>query len=152
MTPPVALPREHQPVARAPIKLLLGNNGVEHAAGTGVGFPNLPAGPIGNAGHVDGPRLACPPAGRSAAGARVSVALPGDIVKVAASGLTIGIPYFVGATAGSLAPLADLVTGNKVTFAGISISASSIHFRLYSAAGSGNCSLTNLRKLGQTAL
>lgn len=61
-----------------------------------------------------------------AAGARISVARPGAIVTIAASGLTVGIPYFIGNTAGSLDPLADLGTTDKVTFAGISISATRI--------------------------
>lgn len=61
-----------------------------------------------------------------AANARVSVALPGAVVTIAASGLTAGIPYFIGATAGAINPLADLVSTNKVSFAGVTISATQI--------------------------
>ena len=52
------------------------------------------------------------------AGARGSIARPGAIVTVAASGLTVGIPYWIGNAAGALDPLADLGTTDKVTFAG----------------------------------
>lgn len=57
------------------------------------------------------------------AGGRISVARPGAIVTVAASGLTVGIPYFVGNTAGALEALADLGSTDKVTFAGFTRSA-----------------------------
>ncbi len=53
-----------------------------------------------------------------AAGARGSIARPGAIVTVAASGLTVGIPYWIGNAAGALDPLADLGTTDKITFAG----------------------------------
>lgn len=61
-----------------------------------------------------------------AADARASVARPDAIVQIAASGLTVGIPYFIGNTAGSLDPLGDLGSGDKVTFAGLTISAARI--------------------------
>ena len=68
------------------------------------------------------------------ADAKISVARPGAIVKVAASGLTLGIPYFIGNTAGALDPVADLGTTDKVTFAGMTISATQILLRyLYDA-------------------
>lgn len=60
------------------------------------------------------------------ADAKVSVAGSGAIVQVASSGLTVGIPYFISPTAGSLAPYADLGSTNKVTFAGLSISATKL--------------------------
>lgn len=61
-----------------------------------------------------------------AAGARVSIARPGAIVTIAASGLTVGTPYFIGNTAGSLDPVGDLGSTDKVTFAGITISGTRI--------------------------
>jgi hypothetical protein len=61
-----------------------------------------------------------------AAGARVSIARPGAIVTVAASGLTIGVPYFVGATAGTMAPYADLSSGNAVVPCAVSRSATQL--------------------------
>lgn len=60
------------------------------------------------------------------AGARCSVALPGARVTVAASGLTVGVPYFVGPTAGSLAPYGDLGSTNRVVPAALSISATQL--------------------------
>lgn len=60
------------------------------------------------------------------ASARGSIARPDAIVTVAASGLTVGIPYFVGNTAGALDPLGDLGSTDKVTFAGMTISATNI--------------------------
>ena len=62
----------------------------------------------------------------AAAGQRLSVARPGAIVTIAASGLTVGIPYFIGNTAGQLDPLADLGSTDKVTFGGVTISATRI--------------------------
>lgn len=60
------------------------------------------------------------------AGARGSIARPGAIVTIAASGLTVGTPYFIGNTAGSLDLVSDLGTTDKVTFAGVIISATKI--------------------------
>lgn len=71
-----------------------------------------------------------------AAGARGSIARPGAIVTIAASGLTPGVPYFVGNTAGSLDPLADLGSNDKVTFAGMLISATQIKLGYLYDAGS----------------
>lgn len=61
-----------------------------------------------------------------AAGAKVSIARAGAIVKVAASGLLAGIPYFVGNVAGALEALADLGSTDKVTIAGLTRSATEI--------------------------
>jgi hypothetical protein len=50
-----------------------------------------------------------------AVGARVSVALPGSTVNLgAAAAAPAGTPYFLGAAAGAIVPLADLVSTNKV--------------------------------------
>jgi hypothetical protein len=54
-----------------------------------------------------------------AAGARVSIARPGAIVSV--GGGAAGTVYVVSATAGSLAPVADMVSTNKVTVAALGI-------------------------------
>ena len=47
-----------------------------------------------------------------AAGARVSVALPGAIVQLGTG--TAGVVYAIGAVAGQLVPMADLVATNRV--------------------------------------
>lgn len=70
-----------------------------------------------------------------AANAKVSIARPGAIVKVAASGLVPGIPYFVGNTAGALEPIGDLGANDKVTFAGMTISATEMLVGYCYAAG-----------------
>lgn len=48
-----------------------------------------------------------------AAGARVSIARSGAVVSLGTS--TKGIVYYVGATAGAINPVADLVSTNNVT-------------------------------------
>ncbi len=52
-------------------------------------------------------------------GARVSIALPGAIVTIGTG--TAGVVYCVGATAGAYNPVADIVSTNKLTVAGIGI-------------------------------
>ena len=54
-----------------------------------------------------------------AAGARVSIALPGAIVSVGTG--TAGIVYVPGTTAGTYIPTADLASTNKVTVAALCI-------------------------------
>lgn len=61
-----------------------------------------------------------------AAGARGSIGLRDAVVQVAASGLAVGVPYCVGRTAGSLVPVADLLSTDKVTIAALSISATQL--------------------------
>lgn len=70
-----------------------------------------------------------------AAGARVSVARPGAYVTIAASGLTVGIVYYIGATAGSMNPVADLVSTNKVTPAMLTVSATKVQLMYAYDAG-----------------
>lgn len=60
------------------------------------------------------------------AGAKVSIARPDAIVKVAASGLTVGVAYFIGNTAGALDPVGDLGSADKVTVAALTISGTSV--------------------------
>lgn len=57
---------------------------------------------------------------------KASIARQEAVVQVAASGLTVGVPYYLGATAGALNPFSDLSSTNKVTFAGMTISATQI--------------------------
>lgn len=65
-------------------------------------------------------------------GARISVALPGAIVDVGTG--TAGIVYTPGATAGSLAPTADLGSTNKVTVAAVGIGTNQLQLcRVYNA-------------------
>lgn len=59
-----------------------------------------------------------------AAGARVSIALPGAVVSIGAG--TAGGVYCPGATAGSYVPVADLVSTNKVTVAALGIGSSKL--------------------------
>lgn len=59
-----------------------------------------------------------------AAGARVSVALPGAVVTVGTG--TAGVVYCIGATAGALNPVADLTSTNKVTVAALGIGSSKL--------------------------
>jgi hypothetical protein len=71
-------------------------------------------------------------ASADAAGARISVALPDAIVSVGTG--TAGVVYAVGATAGTLVPIADLVSTNKVTVAAVGIGSSKLRLaRIYDA-------------------
>lgn len=63
-----------------------------------------------------------------AAGARISVARPGAVVQIGAG--TTGVAYYVGATAGALNPVADLVATNKVTPAVLGIGQSPARVQL----------------------
>lgn len=67
-------------------------------------------------------------------GARVSIALPGAIVALGTG--TAGVVYCVGAVAGLLVPVADLVSTNKVTVAAIGIGASKAQLARNYNAGS----------------
>ncbi len=67
-----------------------------------------------------------------AANARVSIARSGAIVAIGTG--TAGVVYCLGATAGDLVPVADLVSTNKVTVAAIGIGSSRVQLgRLYNA-------------------
>ena len=67
-----------------------------------------------------------------AAGAEVSVALPGSIVSTGTG--TAGIVYACGRTAGSLVPTADLASSDKVTVVAIGIGSSKLQLcRVYNA-------------------
>jgi hypothetical protein len=67
-----------------------------------------------------------------AAGARVSVALPGAVVSVGTG--TAGAVYCIGAVAGQLVPVADLVATNKVTPVALGIGSNKLQLmRNYSA-------------------
>lgn len=67
-----------------------------------------------------------------AAGARVSIALPGAVVTIGTG--TAGVIYCVGTTAGSLIPAADLASTNKVTVAAVGIGSSKVQVaRVYNA-------------------
>lgn len=56
------------------------------------------------------------------------VALPGSDITIGGT-LTAGTAYYLSATAGGIAPFADLGTGDRVIFLGIAKSASVLHFR-----------------------
>lgn len=61
-----------------------------------------------------------------AAGARGSIAMPGAVVKVAASGLTVAVPHFVGNAAGALEPYGDLGSTDKVVPCALVVSATEV--------------------------
>ena len=67
-----------------------------------------------------------------AVGARVSIALPGAVIAVGTG--TPGVVYCIGAVAGQLVPVADLVATNKVNPVAIGIGASKLQLtRNYNA-------------------
>ena len=61
-------------------------------------------------------------------GQPVEVLLPGSDITIGAT-LTAGLPYFLSATAGAIAPEADLTTGDRKILLGIAKSASVLFFR-----------------------
>lgn len=67
-----------------------------------------------------------------AAGARGSIALPGAVVTV--GGGTAGTVYVIARTAGSLTPVADMLSTDKVTVAAIGIGSSKLQLaQVYNA-------------------
>ena len=66
------------------------------------------------------------------AAARGSIAKPGAVVAIGAG--TAGVPYFVGPTAGSLNPIADIASTGKVTMAAVGIGSNKVQLaRVYNA-------------------
>ena len=66
------------------------------------------------------------------AGARVTIALPGATVSVGAG--VAGVVYVIGAVAGQLVPVADMVATNKVTPVALGIGSNKLQLmRTYSA-------------------
>jgi hypothetical protein len=71
----------------------------------------------------------------SGAGARGAVAKRDAVVSVGSAVCAAGIPYFAGATAGSLNPIGDLVSTNLSTLMAIGYSTSKLKIcREYNAA------------------
>jgi hypothetical protein len=67
-----------------------------------------------------------------AAGARVSIAKAGAVVALGTG--TAGTFYALGATAGAIAPVADLVSTNKATLIGVGIGSNQLLLsRIYNA-------------------
>ena len=86
----------------------------------------------GNADQAGATDLGVALATADAAGARVSVAKPGSVVALG-TGAAGGI-YVVSATAGKIAPAADLASTNKATVIGLGIGSNQIVVhRLYNA-------------------
>lgn len=62
----------------------------------------------------------------------VSIAKSGDVDMGAT--LTVGETYVLSQTAGGVAPIADLVSGDYVTHIGIATAADTLHLRIYASA------------------
>lgn len=63
-------------------------------------------------------------------GQPVEVLLPGSDITIGAT-MTAGLPYFLSATAGAIAPEADLTTGDRKIQLGWATSTTVLHFRPY---------------------
>ena len=81
MRPAIAFPRKDDAVRAGPDQLIFGDHGAKHAARTGVRFPDLAAGAVGDTGHADGPRVSRAPSAPSAAPA-AGHAREGDLFAV----------------------------------------------------------------------
>lgn len=66
-----------------------------------------------------------------AANDRLSIARPGSVLTIAASGLTVGLVYYMGATAGAVNPVADIASTNKVTPVFLTVSATQVQLLGY---------------------
>ena len=64
----------------------------------------------------------------AADGQPLEVLLPGSDITIGAT-LTAGLPYFLSATAGAIAPEADLTTGDRKILLGIAKSTTVLFFR-----------------------
>lgn len=66
------------------------------------------------------------------AGQPIALAKSGDM-DIGAT-LTVGETYVLSRTAGGVAPIGDLATGDYVTHVGVATAADTLHLRLYSSA------------------
>lgn len=130
-------------ITAANVSLVSGNHDVDcvageaFAAGAAVSLKSsdgrwYKAQSDGTTDEAGGSDLGIALASADAAGARVSVAKTGAIVALGAG--AAGAFYAVGATAGAINPVADLVSTNKATLIGVGIGSNKLLVqRLYNA-------------------